>query len=118
MPRQGRYRPHPFLPLVVTALDELIEAQRGLLMEYYLPASEKWEMPQDAFEDLLASTPTIQGCGDWDVETFWTAVEEAERLYRPLLWLQRSQRHARGEHLLVTFSKPTPEGGRASRKRR
>ena len=85
MTRQGRYRPHPFLQLVMTALDELIEAQSGLLAEYYLSASETWEMPQGAFEDLLASTPTIQGCGDWDVETFCSAVKEAERLYRPLL---------------------------------
>ena len=75
-------------------------------------------MPQEAFEDLLASTPTIQGCGNWDVETFWSAVIEAERRRTPLLWLQRSTRHARGEHLMVTFSKPTPVGGRASRKRR
>ncbi len=81
MPRQGRYRPHPFLPLVVTALDELIEAQSGLLAEYYLPASETWEMPQGAFEALLASAPRIQGCGNWDVETFWSAVQEVERLY-------------------------------------
>ena len=75
-------------------------------------------MPQDAFEDLLASTPTIQGCGTWDVETFWTAVIEAERLYRPLLWLQRSTRRSQADHAIVTFSKPTPVGGRASRKRR
>ena len=66
MTRQGRYKPHPFLKLVLTALDELIEAQRGLLVEYYLSESENWEMPQDAFEDLLASTPTIQECGNWD----------------------------------------------------
>ena len=118
MPRQVRYKPHPFLQLVVTALDELIEAQSGLLMEYYLPASEKWEMPQDAFEDLLASTPVIQGCDDWDVETFWTAVIEAENRCTPLLWLQRSTTHTRGEHLMVTFSKPTPVGGLAARKRR
>ncbi len=118
MPRQGRYKPHPFLQLVVTALDELIEAQRGLLMEYYLPASEKWEMPQDAFEDLLASTPMIQGRGDWDVETFWNDVKVAENRFTPLLWLHRSTRRSRGEHLMVTFSKPTPVGGRASRKRR
>ena len=35
--RQGRYKPNPFLQLVLTALDELIEAQSGLLAEYYLP---------------------------------------------------------------------------------
>ena len=69
MPRQERYRPHPFIQLVFTALDELIEAQSDLLAEYYLSASERWEMPQDAFEDLLASSPTIQGCNDWEVET-------------------------------------------------
>ena len=85
MPRQERYRPHPFIQLVFTALDELIEAQSDSFAAYYLPASEKWEMPQGAFEDLLASSPSIQGCGDWDVETFWTEVVEAERWRRPLL---------------------------------
>ena len=75
-------------------------------------------MPQGAFEDLLASTPMIQGCGNWDVETFWSAVGEAERRCTPLLWLQRSTSQSHGEHLIVTFSKPTPVVGRSSRKRR
>jgi hypothetical protein len=70
MPNRAQYRPHVFIQLVITALDELIEAQSDSLAAYYLSASEKWEMPQDAFEDLLASSPTIRGCGDWDVETF------------------------------------------------
>ena len=118
MPRQGQYIPHPFIELVITALDELIEAQSGLLAEYCVSASEKWEMPQDAFEDLLASSQRIQGCGDWDVETFWADVKEAENRCTPLLWLQRSTRRSQADHAIVTFSKPTPVGGRASRKRR
>ena len=73
-------------------------------------------MPQGAFEDLLASSPRIRRCGDWDVETFWTAIGEAERRRRPFLWLQRSTRQSQGEHLIVTFSKPTL--ARASRTRR
>ena len=108
MPRQERYRPHPFIQLVFTALDELIEAQSDSLVEYYLSALEKWEVPQGAFEDLLASSPRIQGCGDWDVETFWTEIGEADRRMQPLLWLQRSTRHSQGDHAIVTFSKPTP----------
>tara|TARA_A100001015_G_scaffold11406_1_gene13586 strand:- start:3815 stop:4534 length:720 start_codon:yes stop_codon:yes gene_type:complete len=102
---------------VTTALDELIEAQSDLLAAYCVSASEKWEMPQGAFEDLLASSPRIQGCDDWDAETFWTDVVEAERRRQPLLWLQRSTRFSQGEHVIVTFSKPTP-ATRASRKRK
>ena len=115
MPNRAQYRPHVFIQLVITALDELIEAQSDSLAAYFVSASEKWEMPQGAFEDLLASSPRIQRCGDWDVETFWTAIGEAERRRRPLLWLQRSTRQSQGEHLIVTFSKPTP--ARASRTR-
>ena len=89
-----------------------------MLAEYYLSASEKWEVPQGAFDVLLASSSRIQGCADWDVETFWTAVADAANRSHPLLWLQRSTRHSQGDHAIVTFSKPTPVGGRASRKRR
>jgi hypothetical protein len=117
MPRQERYRPHPFIQLVFTALDELIEAQSDSLVEYYLSALEKWEVPQGAFEDLLASSPRIQRCGDWDVETFWTAIGEADRRMQPLLWLQRSTRHSQGDHAIVTFSKPTPARASRTRKR-
>ena len=70
MPRGGQYTPHPFIQVVSRALDELIEAQSDSLVEYYLSASEKWEMPKDAFEVLLASSPRIRGCADWDVEIF------------------------------------------------
>ena len=93
MPNRAQYRPHVFTQLVITALDELIEAQSDSFAAYYLPASEKWEMPQGAFEDLLASSPRIQRCGDWDVETFWTDVVEVERRGQPPLWLQRSKRN-------------------------
>ena len=121
MPRQERYRPHPFIQLVFTALDELIEAQSDSLAAYYLSASEKWEVPQEvpqgAFEDLLASSPRIQGCGDWDVETFWTAIGEAENRCTPLLWLQWSTRFSQGDHVIVTFSKPTPARASRTRKR-
>ena len=117
MPRGGRYTPHPFIKLVSSALDELIEADGNLLAEYYLSASEKWEMPKDAFEVLLASSPRIRGCADWDVEIFWIAVVEAVNRSHPLLWLQRSTRRSQADHAIVTFSKPTPVGGRASRKR-
>ena len=117
MPRQAQYRPHRFLQLVITALDELSEAQSDSLTEYFVYASEKWEMPQGAFEDLLASSPRIQGCGDWDVETFWTEIGEADRRMQPLLWLQRSTRHSQGDHAIVTFSKPTPARASRTRKR-
>ena len=74
-------------------------------------------MPQGAFEDLLASSPRIQGCGDWDVETFWADVVEAERRRQPLLWLQQSKRRSQGEHMIVTISKPTPARASRTRKR-
>ena len=99
------------------ALDELIEAQSDSLAEYCVYASEKWEMPQGAFEDLLASSPRIQRCGDWDVETFWTAIGEAENRCTPLLWLQRSSRFSQGDHVIVTYSKPTPARALRTRKR-
>ena len=74
-------------------------------------------MPQGAFEDLLASSPRIQGCDDWDVETFWTEIGEADRRMQPLLWLQRSTRQSQGEHLIFTFSKATPARASRTRKR-
>ena len=77
--------------------------------------SEKWEMPQDAFEDLLASTPMIQECGNWKVETLWTAVADAENRRHDLLWLQRSICYTQGDHKIVTFSKPTPVARRRKR---
>ena len=117
MPREGQYTPHPFIQLVIIALDELIEAQSDSLSAYCVSASGKWEMPQGAFEDHLASSPSIQGCGDWEVETFWTDVVEAERRRQPLLWLQRSTRHSQGDHAIVTFSKPTPARVPRTRKR-
>ena len=117
MPRQGQYTPHPFIKLVITALDELIESQSDSLAAYCVSASEKWEMPQGAFEDLLALSPRIQGCDDWDAETFWTDVVEAERRRQPLLWLQGSTRRSQGDHAIVTFSKPTPARAPRTRKR-
>ena len=74
-------------------------------------------MPQGAFEDLLASSPRIQGCDDWDAETFWTEVGEAENRYTPLLWLQWSTRFSQGDHVIVTYSKPTPARASRTRKR-
>ena len=56
MPRRPHYEPHPFLQLVSDALGVLIEVGSPLLTENYFSASEKWEMPQDAFEDLFASS--------------------------------------------------------------
>ena len=117
MPRGGQYTPHPFIQVVSRALDELIETHSDSLVEYYLSASEKWEMPQGAFEDLLASSPRIRGCADWEVETFWIAVADAANRSQPLLWLQRSARFSQGEHVIVTFSKPTPARASRTRKR-
>ena len=117
MPRQAQYRPHLFIQLVITALDELIEAQSDSLAAYFVSALEKWEMPQGAFEDLLASSPRIQGCDDWDAETFWTEVGEAENRCTPLLWLQWSTRFSQGDHVIVTYSKPTPARASRARKR-
>ena len=93
MPRGRQYTPHPFIQVVSRALDELIEAQSDSLVEYYLSASEKWEMPQGAFEDLLASSPRIRGCADWDVEIFWIAVADAANRGQGLvgLFLRRLQ---------------------------
>ena len=50
MPRRQEYTPHPFVQLVATALDYLIEAQSSLLQEFYYPKIDRWEMPQDDFE--------------------------------------------------------------------
>ena len=98
MPRQGQYIPHPFIELVITALDELIEAQSGLLAEYCVSASEKWEIAQDAFEGLLASCPSIRECSGCDMKIFWTAVADAATRRKTLLWLQRSTRRSQGDH--------------------
>ena len=111
VPKYTRSEQHPLVRLVSDALDGLIEKEKdgSLLAAWYQPASKKWEMPQNAFEELLASSPTIRGCGNWDVETFWNAARDAGKVRRPLRWLSTSDSQGE-EHVIVTvtFTKPTP----------